>query len=114
MIFSTPEQALTFVSQHLQSITETLFEPDENACKYIAAWIVTKKGSRDSQTLRDTLKFFSREMDSGSEFVLLVDVLETDLFSLGEFYDDEEEEERYVVEFRKNLERLGYVEQKHY
>jgi len=69
MIFTTLEQALTYVTKNLQAITETLFEPQEEACKYIAAWIVSKQGVRDVQTIKNVLRFFSREMDSGSEFV---------------------------------------------
>jgi hypothetical protein len=111
MIFTTPEQAMTFVSKNLQAITETLFEPQEDACKYIAAWIVSKQGNRDTQTIINVLKYFSREMDSGSEFVSLDAVLESDAFELGEFYDDDEESDRYALEFKKNQERLGlYLE----
>ena len=106
MIFTTPEQALTFVSKHLQAITETLFEPEEDACKYIAAWIVSKKGDKDSQTLLKTLRYLSSEMDSGSEFVMLDDVLESDLFELGDF-DNDEESDRYTLAFKNNQERLG-------
>jgi hypothetical protein len=107
MIFTTPEQALTYVSKNLQGITETLFPPQEEACKYIAAWIVSKQGERDIQTIRNVLKWFSREMDSGSEFVMLQDVLESDAFDLGEFYDDDEESDRYGLIFQQNCERLG-------
>ncbi len=107
MIFTTPEQALTFVTKNLQAITETLFEPQEDACKYIAAWIVSKQGNRDVQTITNVLRYFSRNMDSGSEFVTLDDVRESDAFELGEFYGDDEESDRYALEFQKNVERLG-------
>jgi hypothetical protein len=107
MVFTTPQQALTFVSKNLQAITETLSEPQEDACKYIAAWAVSKQGNRDIQTITNVLKYFSRNMDSGSEFVSLDDVLESDAFELGEFYDDDEESDRYALEFKKNQERLG-------
>ena len=107
MVFTTPQQALTFVSKNLQAITETLSEPQEDACKYIAAWVVSKQGNRDIQTITNVLKYFSRNMDSGSEFVSLDDVLESDAFELGEFYDDDEESDRYALEFKKNQERLG-------
>jgi hypothetical protein len=106
MVFTTPQQALTFVSKNLQAITETLFEPQEDACKYIAAWAVSKQGNRDIQNITNVLKYFSRNMDSGSEFVSLDDVLESDAFELGEFYDDEESD-RCALEFKKNQERLG-------
>lgn len=104
--YSTPEQALLFVSKNLQSITETLFEPAEDACKYIAAWIVSKQGNKDSQTILNVLRYFSRNLDSGCEYISLDDVLESDAFELGEF-DDDEESDRYALEFKKNQERLG-------
>jgi len=89
--FTTLEQALEYVSDHFQEITETLFEPDMDACKYVAAWIVSKQGNRDIQTIRNVLRYFSRNMDSGSERVNRSDVLESDAFELGEFFDDEDE-----------------------
>jgi hypothetical protein len=59
--FTTLEQALEYVSDHFQEITETLFEPDMDACKYVAAWIVSKQGNRDIQTIRNVLRYFSRK-----------------------------------------------------
>ncbi len=107
--FTTPEQALKYVSAHFQEITETLFEPDMDACKYVAAWIVSKQGNRDVQTIRNVLKYFSRNMDSHAERVGLTDVLESDAFELGEFFDDDDESDKYALEFQRNLNRLGLV-----
>jgi hypothetical protein len=107
MQFTSLSQAMTFVSKNLQSITETLFEPDEDACKYIAAWIMSKQGARDRQTIVNVLRYFSREMDSHAERVRLEDVLESDAFDLGEFFDDDEESDRYALEFKKNQELIG-------
>ncbi len=105
--FQTLPEALKFVTKNLQAITETLFEPDPQACKYIAAWIMSKQGARDRQTITNMLKCFSREMDSHAEWVGLADVLESDVFDLGEFYDDDEESDRYALVFKKNQEQLG-------
>jgi hypothetical protein len=107
MQFTTLSQAMTFVTQNLQSITETLFEPDEDACKYIAAWIMSKQGARDKTTVTNVLQVFSQELDSGTERVTMDDVLSSDAFDLGEFFDDDEESDRYALEFKRNQEQLG-------
>jgi len=107
MQFTSLSQAMTFVSKNLQSITETLFEPDEDACKYIAAWIMSKQGKRDRQTIVNVLNYFSRGMDSHADRVGMEDVLESDAFDLGEFFDDDEESDRYALEFKKNRELIG-------
>jgi hypothetical protein len=74
------------------------------ACKYIAAWIVSKKGDRSVETIKKVLKCFSEEMDS--DFVSLKEVLETDIFELGDF-DDDDESDRFGLEMKKNYEKLG-------
>jgi hypothetical protein len=78
----------------------------DEAMRYVAAWLVCKQGEKDEDILIWALRHLERWVGTTNNQVTLRDVIESEMFELGEFYEDEERIP-YVRRFHETLSRLG-------
>jgi|688.fasta_scaffold301955_3 hypothetical protein len=96
------------ISQAIRLIQDqSIFKLDltDDALHYIAAWLVCKQGQRDEEILHWALRHLERWVGVDSQ-VTLKDVIQSEMFELGEFYQ-EEDCIPYVRRFHETLNRLG-------
>lgn len=80
----------------------------EEALKYLWAWWVSRQSQPSKEEVRDLFSAFLNELEPRQVMITLEDVQQSDLFSLGEFEDDDESD-FYAVIFQDNLRAIGVI-----
>lgn len=99
----TLSQAIRLVQDN-QTIVHTALT--DEAVRYIAAWLICKQEPRDEETLQWVLRQLERWVKNKVTEINLQDIIDSELFDLGEFYI-EDEQIPYIRRFHETLNRLG-------